>query len=242
MVQPYLGEIVLYAFNFAPDRWLECRGAQLKIAQNTGLFTVIGTEFGGDGKSTFALPNYQSISPPGLTYCMALAGVFPPAPRPSAVAETAMLPFRTPQSWLPCNGQVLAIEDFPVLYEAIGNNFGGDGQSTFGLPNLGSTPPTAPTAYAISAGGALAPPSTPFVAEVRLLPYQEAPKGWMLCQGQLLPIVQNQALFSLVGTTFGGNGTTNFALPNLTTSTVPKGMNYCIAVQGVFPTQTPTAT
>lgn len=55
----------------------------------------------------------------------------------------------------------------------------------------------------------------PFLAEIRLLPFNFAPSGWALCQGQLMPISQNTALFSLLGTMYGGNGQTNFALPNL---------------------------
>src|SRR5437588_10089714 len=57
--------------------------------------------------------------------------------------------------------------------------------------------------------------SNPFVAEIRIFTGNFAPKGWALCNGQLLPISQNQALFSLLGTTYGGNGITTFALPNL---------------------------
>lgn len=57
--------------------------------------------------------------------------------------------------------------------------------------------------------------SNPFVAEVRIFTGGFAPKGWAQCDGQLLPISQNTALFSLLGTTYGGNGTSNFALPNL---------------------------
>src|SRR5215813_7928273 len=57
--------------------------------------------------------------------------------------------------------------------------------------------------------------SNPFVAEIRIFAGTFAPKGWALCDGQLLPISQNPALFSLLGTTYGGNGTSNFALPNL---------------------------
>ena len=55
----------------------------------------------------------------------------------------------------------------------------------------------------------------PFLAEIRLMSFVFAPKGWALCNGQLLPINQNQALFSLLGTTFGGDGQVNFALPDL---------------------------
>jgi microcystin-dependent protein len=55
----------------------------------------------------------------------------------------------------------------------------------------------------------------PFLSEIRIFSFGFAPKGWALCNGQLLPINQNQALFSLLGTTFGGDGRVNFALPNL---------------------------
>jgi microcystin-dependent protein len=55
----------------------------------------------------------------------------------------------------------------------------------------------------------------PFLSEIRMMSFVFAPKGWALCTGQLLPINQNQALFSLLGTTFGGDGRVNFALPDL---------------------------
>ena len=55
----------------------------------------------------------------------------------------------------------------------------------------------------------------PFVAEIRIFPFNFAPKGWAFCDGQLLPLSQNVALFSLLGTTYGGDGKSNFALPNL---------------------------
>jgi microcystin-dependent protein len=55
----------------------------------------------------------------------------------------------------------------------------------------------------------------PFLSEIRIFSFDFPPKGWAFCNGQLLPINQNQALFALLGTTYGGNGQTNFALPNL---------------------------
>jgi microcystin-dependent protein len=54
-----------------------------------------------------------------------------------------------------------------------------------------------------------------FIAEIRILPFNFAPRGWAFCNGQLLPLSQNTALFSLLGTTYGGNGVSNFALPNM---------------------------
>src|SRR5712691_11518138 len=62
--------------------------------------------------------------------------------------------------------------------------------------------------------------ANPFVAEIRIFAGNFAPLGWALCDGQLMPISQNQALFSLLGTTYGGNGTTTFALPDLRDKTV----------------------
>ena len=55
----------------------------------------------------------------------------------------------------------------------------------------------------------------PFIGEIRLVPFNFAPRGWAICAGQLLPINMNQALFALLGTTYGGNGQTTFALPDL---------------------------
>lgn len=57
--------------------------------------------------------------------------------------------------------------------------------------------------------------SNPFVAEIRIFPFNFAPKGWAFCDGQILPLSQNTALFSLLGTTYGGDGKSNFALPNM---------------------------
>lgn len=73
MSDPYIGEIRAFGFNFVPTGWLPCNGQLLSIAQNTALFALLGTTYGGDGKVTFALPNLQARAPlhfgqgPGLT-------------------------------------------------------------------------------------------------------------------------------------------------------------------------------
>jgi microcystin-dependent protein len=59
MSDPYIGEIRLFSFNFAPRGWAQCNGQLLAIAQNTALFSILGTTYGGDGRTTFALPNLQ---------------------------------------------------------------------------------------------------------------------------------------------------------------------------------------
>jgi len=75
--------------------------------------------------------------------------------------------------------------------------------------------------------------STPFLSEIRIMSFNFAPQGWAMCNGQTLPINQNQALFSLLGTTYGGNGQTTFGLPNLQ-GRVPihVGNNHVLGQQG----------
>jgi microcystin-dependent protein len=79
----------------------------------------------------------------------------------------------------------------------------------------------------------------PFIGEIRAFGFTYAPPGWAQCNGQVMQISQNQALFSLLGTTYGGDGRTTFALPDLRTSGIPAGPGitvlYCIALRGVFP-------
>jgi microcystin-dependent protein len=73
----------------------------------------------------------------------------------------------------------------------------------------------------------------PFLSEIRIMSFGFAPKGWALCDGQLMPINQNQALFSLLGTQFGGNGQTNFALPDLRGRTpIHEGAGHIIGERG----------
>jgi microcystin-dependent protein len=65
MANPFVGQLFLVAFNFAPKGWAFCNGQILPISQNTALFSLLGTNYGGDGKSTFALPNLQGAVPIG---------------------------------------------------------------------------------------------------------------------------------------------------------------------------------
>jgi microcystin-dependent protein len=73
-----------------------------------------------------------------------------------------------------------------------------------------------------------------FLGGITLFAGTFAPDGWAFCDGKLLPIGQNTALFSLLGTTYGGDGTTNFALPNLADV---GGAKYIIALQGIYPSR-----
>jgi microcystin-dependent protein len=78
---------------------------------------------------------------------------------------------------------------------------------------------------------------TPFLGQIEIFSFGFAPKGWAQCNGQLLPINQNQALFSLLGTTYGGNGVQTFGLPNLNNAplgTPPQNFTWCIGAGQEF--------
>jgi microcystin-dependent protein len=77
----------------------------------------------------------------------------------------------------------------------------------------------------------------PLLGQIELFPYGFAPRGWMACQGQLLPISENTALFSLFGVTFGGDGQSTFALPNMSGKEPLEGTAYYIAIEGIYPSR-----
>jgi len=149
-----------------------------------------------------------------------------------------------PVDWAFCHGQLLQIDHYPMLFSVIGTTYGGDGTSTFALPDLRSC-----TAVGVGLGnvvlgrrdgsprvsaGAGTPGtlglglnwciatldvpedrSDPYVGEMSVFAGETAPQGWALCHGQVLAIAEYQPLFSVLGPTYGGDGTTTFALPEL---------------------------
>lgn len=76
-----------------------------------------------------------------------------------------------------------------------------------------------------------------YLGGIVLFPYNFVPRGWISCEGQILPVAQNQALFSLIGATYGGDGRTTFALPNLKGAEPLPAMKYCIANVGIYPSR-----
>lgn len=77
----------------------------------------------------------------------------------------------------------------------------------------------------------------PLLGQIQLFAFGFVPSYWMMCDGRILNVSAYQALFSLIGNKFGGNGSTTFALPNLNTATPFPGMVYCISVQGIYPSR-----
>jgi microcystin-dependent protein len=139
---------------------------------------------------------------------------------------------------LVCDGSTAAVADWPDLAALLGTTFGGDGTSTFGLPAL---PAADGTQWLISGQGwSFADGQSAMMGEVR--PMVVAPPSgsrldaeWLPCDGRRLPIKGNEGLYALMGTTFGGDGRTEFALPNLPPTA---GMAWRISRRGEFPSTT----
>lgn len=339
-----IGEITWFAGNFAPGGYARAEGQLLSIAQNTALFSLLGTTYGGNGQTTFALPDLRGRTPigagqgPGLSdrvvgqavgaesvtlvpgnlpphshgvnteppvessvvgaglpyenmqpslainYVVPQAGVFPSRDGGGYVGSEPVLGFvyATAQAsvgfvnWTPASGQIQSIAQNTALFSLLGTTYGGNGQTTFALPDLRGRAPvgagtgpgwdlgqisgqeqsslslsemaahdhaTPSIGGATSIAGGSLPQDTaqpglglryvialqgvfpsqggggaedePLLGQVNLFAGNFAPSGWAFCEGQLLSIAQNTALFAVLGTTYGGNGQTTFALPDL---------------------------
>jgi len=242
--QPYIGEIRIFAGNFAPTGWELCRGQVLPIAQYDVLFNLIGTTYGGDGQATFALPNLASRVPigqgqgPGLTYRNL-----------GDMAGTETVTLTTQQ--LPAHSHDVQADLFPGSASSIangmfaryrgsefvyGDNQGGSMAASAITATGGNQPhenlqPYLAVNYIIATQGVYPSPTVaqgqkndvktvqgtdPYLGEIMMAAFGFfVPKGYAACNGQILPIAQNQALFALLGTTYGGDGIRTFALPDL---------------------------
>ncbi len=163
-----LGEVILNAGSVANG--VPADGQLLSISANEDLYKLLGIEFGGDGKTTFGLPNLRSATPNGLTYSVCTHGdpVFPQAdqnPRPQPTLQTThrfgtdtqkavagsgrsctlgeiILNAGSVANGVPADGQILSIESNLALYSLYGNRYGGNHRTTFAVPNLGRAAPS----------------------------------------------------------------------------------------------------
>lgn len=293
--EPIIGEIRIVGFNFAPRGWADCDGRLLPIAKHSALFSILGTVYGGDGRTTFGLPDLRGRSPVhpgtdttnrvlrlgqksgggkaapaanarnlavyglGLRYVIALQGTFPSrSKRASAdryVGEVVMFAGNfSPNGWLPCEGQELVASENKVAFSVLGTTYRGT-KSIFHVPDMrgrvlvhaGHGRGMGPldlgrvergTALGVPTSGSTAGVTLPsqlgirhlivmdgvhpsgdvepsFLAEIRIFAGKVTPRGWIPCDGALLAISQHNALFSLYGTIFGGDGRTTFGIPDL---------------------------
>jgi microcystin-dependent protein len=155
------GEIRIVAFNFAPEGWQLCDGRELYVAQYRELYDIIGTTYGGDGKTTFRVPDYRPLVvgksakfPPARpsTFArgssgserpayLALNYIIPTSNRASYddpyIAEIRPLAFDyNPERWMECNAALIQISRNTALFSLLGERYGGDGRQTFAVPDL----------------------------------------------------------------------------------------------------------
>lgn len=140
-----------------------------------------------------------------------------------------------PLHWIEADGRLLSIADYRTLFKYIGTAFGGDGTTTFGVPDLSNNAPLEHTSYLICATGGASTAST-VVGEVVLYASGQPPSGeWGLANGQILKIDEHVVLSTIYGAVFGGDGEQTFALPNLSSKSPLPGVNYVVALHGSFP-------
>ena len=310
-----MGGIRLFAGNFAIGGQA-ADGHLIFINQNTALFSLLGTDFGGDGRLKFGVPNLydrtlvgsglgdglstditraQQFGADDLTLTQAQLpspfgggqtfSNYQPSTGVNYLIQTggglasdggvnfigsieAFAPGFTPVGYLPADGRLLNILDYPDLFQAIGTIYGGDGQTTFALPDLrgrdiigastdhpvgtylgdddpavaaGNLPPSLGGSsqqidnhqpslamqYLVALNGIFPPRDggvdsgpQPYIGEVIAYAGMDIPRGYAPADGRLLFINQNQPLFSLLGTFYGGDGRQTFALPDLRDRTV----------------------
>lgn len=241
---PVIGQISLFPYNFSPAGWQLCDGSLLQIASNDTLFALIGTTYGGDGATDFAVPDMRNSSPvPGVQYYICVNGYYPVNGAPlSAIApigEVSLFAFNfIPNGWITCNGATLPIAGNEALFSLIGNNYGGDGISNFKVPDLRGTEPLPNLKYYINTTGTYLNSPDELYGSISLYAFKNqypSVSNTVECSGQLMPINSNTALFSLLGTTFGGDGNTNFMLPELNGALPSPNMSYSIFLSGVYP-------
>jgi microcystin-dependent protein len=230
--EPFMGEIRWVAYNApAPNGWADCSGQLLPINQNQELFSILGTIYGGDGRTSFGLPDMRGRMPMD-------DGAGHPLGQRSGQENVALdineMPVHTNQlrgttaigSNVIPTIQLLAQGPHPLanrIYqdsnldqnmasESVSNTGGGQGHQNM--------PPFLTIKCIIALQGTV-PPRTgggitnAYIGEIRWFAGNFAPSGYADCSGQLLQVEENTALFSLLGTTYGGDGRTTFGLPNM---------------------------
>ena len=188
ITEPYLGQIMMFAGSIVPGSWVLCDGALLDISTNTALYMLLGTTYGGDGITTFAVPNLSARVPMGVGTLTSFTSPSDPPGSPSVPLITSMGLGQTAQ------GQI----------GTLGMNFYIATTGVFPSANSNSS-----SAY--------------YLGQLLLFAGNFAPTGWASCDGTPESIFGNAALYTLIGTSFGGDGVTNFDLPNLSAS-VPMGV------------------
>ncbi len=251
--EPLVGQICLMAFNWAPEGWAECNGTVLNSSSNPILANVLSNRFGGNGTTTFALPNLQS-SVAGAKYYIATQGLYPGMDFniDALYGQIELFPYTcSSEYWARCEGQTLAVSEYQGLYNVIGNKFGGTAGKDFKLPDLRGAAPDANLHYYICLFGNNPVQSEGsysssnmydnyvgsinlYTKDARFESGSRISNG--ACDGSALSYVYDPVLYALIGTTYGGSGTA-FNKPDLRGAEPDPRLCYYVQVGGIFPTR-----
>ncbi len=206
---PFIAEIGWFAGNFAPRNSAFSSGQLLSISSNTALFSLVGTTYGGDGRTTFGLPDLRGRAAIGARRGLGLTNrrLGERVGEESLALTVGQMPSHVHS--LPPSGFTTGSEGggqpHTEMQPSLALNYIIALQGVFPSRNIVGEEDTADALLG----------AQPFIGEVSLFGGNFAPRDWAFCDGQLLSINLNQALFSLLGTTYGGDGRTTFALPDL---------------------------
>lgn len=216
----FAGEIRLFAGNVAPGGWAFCHGQLASMSSAPHLYEAIGSRFGGDGQTTFALPDLRGRVPIHRSSVIALGAE---GGSEVVVLDGDHIPSHQhaiPVGCLPTGNERAsrrALISHVAPESGASSNTVSLGESTHtgsghAHPNL---QPFLCLNYIIALEGGSAHGAGPVVGEVRLFSGEVTPAGWTRCDGQLLDIQQFGGLYSVIGTTYGGDGRRAFGLPDL---------------------------
>ena len=161
----------------------------------------------------------------------------------TVVAEIQVFPYNfAPLGYQPCDGRSLQIADYQTLYSLLGTKFGGDGMTTFNLPDLRGMEPNPWVKYCIATEGIYpvldgGGGNEMFIGQIVMFPFPYDTSGFMRCDGRILQINQYNALFSLIGTNYGGNGVNDFKIPDMRKMSPNKNIWYHIYTFGILPSR-----
>ncbi|MGB0930847.1 MAG: tail fiber protein [Chitinophagales bacterium] len=255
-----MSEITLFAADFRNDNprgWNYCSGQIENISGHEALNTLLGTRHGGNGRQTFGVPHLDAAplllkkgyGNDALKFIMCSQGTFPSVSSfmGGYVGMIKMMASDVlPKDWAYCDGQLLPIASNQALFDTIGTKYGGDGTTNFALPKLnanslcsnGTAPKFVIAKKTHSSYGGDDPEFG--MSQVVLFGGDTPPSNWAFCDGQEMGIGDNSALFSLVGTCYGGDGRTKFGLPKMDVSSISEGTGCpkaIICTEGLFPSR-----
>ncbi len=159
----FIGEIQVFPYGFAPVGWKLCNGETLQVIQYQALFSLVGSKFGGNGATTFALPDLRGMEPnPGVKYYIATEGIYPVQDGGGGnemfIGQIVMFPFPQDTSgFMRCDGRILQITQYNALFSLIGANYGGDGVNNFKIPDMRKMNPNKDIWYYINTTGIYPP-------------------------------------------------------------------------------------